>query len=351
MKRRSLVLILIAVFFSKFSTAQILCIYCYDQNDTISAGINNLLLNGGFENNNCAPQNWFSSSYCPNSSYYNCDIVNWTCTGGGYQTYADVVDLAWGMVVEGTNSVYLGNHYCNACPGGGWDTSCISSMACGSTGVPANYPVNQDSGYGGSVGISLSQTVGGLVPGNIYVLEFWAGGEMGHPLPGLFALDVGFGDTLLREKMTQPPTDIGTRFIVEFLATSSSHTIKFTNWGHICAGCTELVLDDARLYTQAELSAAVPHCTVGMSNYAGSPLILNVYPNPVNNKLNVESNSNEPLEIVLYDFTSRKILRENFTNNTTLNTEQLSKGIYFYEIRSIDENKKRIIKTGKVIKQ
>src|SRR6185436_3351897 len=113
--KKYFLLIMFCFYFFKFSSAQILCIYCYDQNDTISAGVNNLIQNGGFENNNCIPQNWFASSYCPNSNYYNCDITDWICTGGGTSTYADVVDLGWGQVIEGINSVYLGNHYCNAC--------------------------------------------------------------------------------------------------------------------------------------------------------------------------------------------------------------------------------------------
>jgi PKD repeat protein len=44
------------------------------------------------------------------------------------------------------------------------------------------------------------------------------------------------------------------------MASATSHTIKFTNWGHICSYCTELVLDDVKLYTLAELNPAIPPC-------------------------------------------------------------------------------------------
>jgi hypothetical protein len=77
---------------------------------------------------------------------------------------------------------------------------------------------------------------------------------------GLFAVDVGFGDTLLRTRHTPVGVGVGIRYLIEFRATSTSHTIKFTNWGHICTNCTELVLDDVRLYTLAELNPSIPPC-------------------------------------------------------------------------------------------
>ncbi len=52
------------------------------------------------------------------------------------------------------------------------------------------------------------------------------------------------------------------------------------------------------------------------------------------------------MEFILYDISSRKILQQQFINAVTLNTEQLSAGIYNYELRS----KSRIVKRGKIIK-
>lgn len=71
-----------------------------------------------------------------------------------------------------------------------------------------------------------------------------------------------------------------------------------------------------------------------------------VFPNPFNNNLNVTISFNGLSEIVIYDIISRKLCQQIFTNSTTLNTKQLSKGIYIYEIR----NKNGIIKNGKIIK-
>jgi parallel beta-helix repeat protein len=71
-----------------------------------------------------------------------------------------------------------------------------------------------------------------------------------------------------------------------------------------------------------------------------------IYPNPLGDELNVSVNENINFEIILYDFTSRKLLQKKFINSITLNTEQLSKGLYLYEVRSKDGSYKK----GKVVK-
>lgn len=70
------------------------------------------------------------------------------------------------------------------------------------------------------------------------------------------------------------------------------------------------------------------------------------YPNPFNDYLKISTNNSKLSEIILYDITSRKILQQEFTTSTTINTSQLAKGIYIYEVR----NKNGIIKQGKVVK-
>ncbi|MEO5570223.1 MAG: T9SS type A sorting domain-containing protein [Bacteroidia bacterium] len=72
-----------------------------------------------------------------------------------------------------------------------------------------------------------------------------------------------------------------------------------------------------------------------------------IYPNPITDKLSIRINNKELSEIILYDITSRKLLQQKFTNSVTLNTEQLAKGIYLYEVR----NKNGVIKKGKVVKE
>ena len=249
-----LLLAALSLAFCKNSTGQILCILCYDQNDSISSGVNNLLLNGSFENG-CGINGFF----CPQSYYYSCNLTNWTCTGGS-DTYANIYDGSSTVVAEGTKAAYFGNAFCQICSSIAEDLSCLNDVDCTVTGIPSGYPYNSVN-YGGVNGISIKQTVTGLTIGSTYILEFWAGGENfgSFPNAGVFAVDVGFGDTLLHCKPTAPGA-IGTTYIIEFKATSSTHTIKFTNWGHICSLCTELILDNVRLYTLAELSSTVPSC-------------------------------------------------------------------------------------------
>ena len=344
MKNLKLILVLLTICWLGFvipTSAQVLCIYCYDQNDSISHGVNNLIQNGGFENGCNSP-----GRFCPNASLHTCDITDWTCTGGGIHTYAQIFDISANVsvIVEGTKVVYFGNAFCNACSTTACDTSCLSNLNCTVIGIPIGYPVHHDSGYGGDTGVSIKQTVSGLIVGNTYVLEFWAGGENNANGKGLFAIDVGFGDTLLRDKPTPPITGIGTRFIIEFRATSTSHTIKFTNWGHICGGFTELILDDVRLYTLAELNPAFPHCTTtGINELTASPTP-SLFPTPTTNAVNITTNNQSPSEVILYDITGRKLLHQPFSGSTSLNIETLAKGIYLYQIKDKDG----VLKNGKI---
>jgi hypothetical protein len=72
-----------------------------------------------------------------------------------------------------------------------------------------------------------------------------------------------------------------------------------------------------------------------------------VYPNPFSTQLSFALSYNEPATLVLYDYLGQQVLQKSFTNSTTVNTEQLADGIYFYELR----NDKGTLKTGKVVKQ
>jgi Secretion system C-terminal sorting domain len=94
----------------------------------------------------------------------------------------------------------------------------------------------------------------------------------------------------------------------------------------------------------------IEHCEVSLptdilSESENKELLL--FPNPCENNINVTAKENEPTEIILYDLSSRKLLQQTFTNSTTINTEQLAKGMYLYTVR----NRNGIIKNGKVIKE
>lgn len=72
-----------------------------------------------------------------------------------------------------------------------------------------------------------------------------------------------------------------------------------------------------------------------------------VFPNPLSTQLTFSLADNVRTTISLYNFLGQQVLQLTFTNSTTINSEQLAEGIYFYELR----NDKGAIKNGKVIKQ
>jgi hypothetical protein len=320
--------------------AQIICIKCFHQNDSIGYFVNNRIINGSFENTTCGTS---SDIFCPNSNYYACDIDDWQCTGGGIYSYCRIYHPATSFIPHGFNAPYLGNSYCKACSSLTNDTSCITNVDCTVSGIPNGYPLS-DASHGNDTGVSIEQTVPGLIPGNTYVLEFWAGGEYGSWVnQGIFGVDVGFGKTLLRNWPTSS-NSIGDRFIIEFIASSTSHTIKFTNWGHICNTCTELIIDDVRLYTPAELPSTFPSC--GLDIYSAGISPDRVFPNPASDRLNIELNDAEECQFIIYDGVSREVLSSRISQSAAINIERLENGIYFYSII----NKEGHSKQGQFIK-
>ncbi len=81
-------------------------------------------------------------------------------------------------------------------------------------------------------------------------------------------------------------------------------------------------------------------------NYVANDNSFNIYPIPFNNVLNLHFKNDEPLEFILYDIASRKLLQKKITNSVSLNTEQLAKGLYLYEVRE----RNGLCKKGKVVK-
>ncbi len=293
-------------------TCQLNCIHCFEQNEPINTGVTSLILNGGFENTTCTP-GWFQDVFCPNSSLYNCDLSNWICTDGDAQSYPSVFDSTKSFIPEGHNAAYFGNGNAFACSEQWGDSSCYTINSCAVTGIPTGYP-RSNPGYGGSMGVSIAQTVSGLMIGQTYVLEFWAGGE---PLSGLlsgravFAVDVGFGKTFLTCNPTGEPGPLtGTRYLIVFDANATSHQIKFTNWGHTCDICTELVIDDVSLYTIEELPGTVQDCNTATEETKEKSDIL-VYPNPFTESINItlELVPSDKVTLDIYNINGQQIDR------------------------------------------
>jgi uncharacterized delta-60 repeat protein len=72
---------------------------------------------------------------------------------------------------------------------------------------------------------------------------------------------------------------------------------------------------------------------------------IRVYPNPFSDNLHISIEKDEPAEIILYDLTSRIVIDQGFMKSVFLETQQLPKGLYFYEIL----NKSGVLGKGKVI--
>lgn len=93
-------------------------------------------------------------------------------------------------------------------------------------------------------------------------------------------------------------------------------------------------------------------CTGSIINSTLSEIVsvknkLSIYPNPFTDQLTVKLNSNDQAEFYLYNVLSQKINQQSFVHSFSINTELLSAGIYFYEVR----NKNGVIEKGKLIKE
>ncbi len=86
--------------------------------------------------------------------------------------------------------------------------------------------------------------------------------------------------------------------------------------------------------------------TAGISEVEKSNQV-NLFPNPFTDKINIVTKENNLLEFVLYDVMGRKNIYQSFSNSTLINTAQLAKGIYIYELK----DNKGIVRTGKIVKE
>lgn len=336
-KRTHFFFVLLSILFTKVEVdAQVICIYCEDKNDAYTPAAPNLLLNGSFEANDCSPGDYI----CPSSGSYNCDIPSWTVIDGGGSTYATILDNGYTIVPEGNEAVYLGNAFCKPCSQTNGDVSCLNFLECVVEGLPAGYPINTFE-YGDVNGVSILQTVNGLTIGSIYVLEFWAGGEDGFTGgPGVFGVDLGFGYHMLSCEQTPPnPGIIGRRYLIEFKAISTSHTIKFTNWGHVSPTSTELILDDVKLYTIENASPDVEVCLTG---YVPIPVDIFSIPNvfspnddDINETFEIHYSGDAPYTLeILNRWGERMFMSEDKTKHWdgTFDGKEAAEGTYFYKL-------------------
>jgi hypothetical protein len=86
--------------------------------------------------------------------------------------------------------------------------------------------------------------------------------------------------------------------------------------------------------------------TTGINEFNSSG-DFNLFPNPFTNELKITLKGEIPSEILIYDITSRLLLKKSFLTSTSLKTDLLTEGIYIYELR----NKSGLLMAGKIIKE
>ena len=85
---------------------------------------------------------------------------------------------------------------------------------------------------------------------------------------------------------------------------------------------------------------------VGINESVTGRNTIQISPNPFSNEISVSNSANESCEIIIYDITSKKVAYKKFTTTIKLETSQLGKGIYIFEVR----NKNTVLRKGKIIK-
>lgn len=82
-------------------------------------------------------------------------------------------------------------------------------------------------------------------------------------------------------------------------------------------------------------------------NDAGNELAVSISPNPFSDLLTIHLNNHIQTELILYDLALRRIFQQTFVSHISLNTEQLAKGAYIYEVQV----KNGFFKKGIVVKE
>jgi len=120
----------------------------------------------------------------------------------------------------------------------------------------------------------------------------------------------------------------------------------------LCDSIVHTIIGDAASIYDVSGSGGEVMCSTltGVLNEHSRNNNVEVFPNPFTDKLTVHAKSSEPLEIVIYDIASQKIMWQNFTTSLSLNTSPLAKGVYIYEIKHTPNVSGGVIERGKIVK-
>jgi len=87
--------------------------------------------------------------------------------------------------------------------------------------------------------------------------------------------------------------------------------------------------------------------TLGFEEFEQSSPAVSVYPNPFNTGFNVNVSSDATVHFTVYSSLGQEVLEQRFERELFIGTEDLSPGIYFYEVSKASE----VIGTGRLVKQ
>src|SRR5690554_8114747 len=85
----------------------------------------------------------------------------------------------------------------------------------------------------------------------------------------------------------------------------------------------------------AKLAASV--CGTAVSTEEFNSLQLNVYPNPTNDVINIETDE-QLSNYIIYDVSGRQIQNGNFENNNQINLQNVNNGTYFIKVTTVQGN-------------
>ena len=111
---------------------------------------------------------------------------------------------------------------------------------------------------------------------------------------------------------------------------------------------TDTVNDGAgwRAYYFIDGVSVTLHTSTSIANEPSSVNSASVVPNPFSTELSIKNPGTLPVTICIYTPMGQTVLQQTFIGNKTLNTEQFTPGIYFYELRK----NTGVFKTGKAVK-
>lgn len=274
----------------------------------------------------------------------------WHKSATGFSLFGSTAAL--GMTIDIAANVYITGIIIGSASFGLYGVSSIGSM-CDVLIVKYNSNgtvlfAKRAGGINNEYGEGISRDV----DGNLYVIGRYEFGDaqlgtttlpfVGHAdchvsmfdTSGNIVWAVGLGGPLW-EHSTGITNDINGGIFITGQFRSTSLTLGGTT-------LTNSSIDTTAEYFIAKLSSTTT--SIPEENYNDYPTV--IFPNPFSDKLHITKKTNEISEILLYDTSGRILFHQYFTTSISLNTDQLEKGIYIYEVRRNNHKDK----TGKVVK-